>query len=81
MGMKYKQQGPQQKPQTHSSGQQAKDNTFLKEGETHKDTNEGSTNNRQSNGRKHRRKRAMEHEAQTQPLISTNKQHASGNKS
>ena len=33
-GRKYKQQGPQQKLQTHSQGQQAKDNEFRKEGET-----------------------------------------------
>ena len=43
-GRKHKQQGPQQIPQTHSQGQQAKDNKFQKEGETTQ-RQEGSTNN------------------------------------
>ena len=63
-GRKYKQQGPQQKPQIHSerktTSTKTRTNSERKE-KPHKDRNEGRTNNRQPNGRKHRIKQAMDH--------------------
>ena len=49
-----------QEPQSMCIEIQKATNSERKE-KPHKDSNEGRTNNRQPNGRKHRRKRAMEH--------------------
>ena len=67
-GRKYKQQGPQQKPQTHSQGQRANHNTILKGRRNHTKT---GTKGAQTtdNGKEAQRKMSNGTQAQTQPPI------------